>query len=393
MTFQEMLSRVRRGAAPVAVCAHRGDSAHAPENTVAAFELAIRNGADAIEFDVQYTADGQTVVFHDDELDRTTNGRGKVRSSSLEAIRGMDAGGWFSADYAGERVPTLDQALEVMKGRVVPVVEVKGRLRPASERASERAQRKAARYERTGQRLDRAAAALEERERWEESGGDSLEESLAHRAGQGGLPARVLRRIDRALERRLGRGLPHLRGGVDGRRRRLEARRARLERARAKLEAVLDRMEYSRAYVEAVVRAVERHDLVGRAILVVYGFRAVEMVREVNRELAVSVLTYTRRGARDALRREDVDGVDPRWQSLDADLVRRFHAGGKFLTPWTVNDPATMRRLVEMGSDAVITDDPALLRDAIDGYQVEWLLDCRRLIDSAPAREEEEDEG
>lgn len=105
--------------------AHRGASGYAPEHTRAAFELAVAQGADMIELDVQLTGDGELVVFHDADVQRTTNGTGRVRELSLAQLRSLDAGGWFDARFAGERVLTLAEVLELVAGRVLLNVEVK----------------------------------------------------------------------------------------------------------------------------------------------------------------------------------------------------------------------------------------------------------------------------
>ena len=86
----------------VIVLAHRGYSAKAPENTMAAFELALAVGADGIELDVHMTRDGEIVVIHDDTLDRTTNGKGPVSDQTMAELRELDAGSWFSPEFAGE---------------------------------------------------------------------------------------------------------------------------------------------------------------------------------------------------------------------------------------------------------------------------------------------------
>jgi glycerophosphoryl diester phosphodiesterase len=93
------------------VIAHRGASGTRPENTLAAFRHAVALGADMIELDVQLTADGEVVVFHDDSLARTTDGHGTVRAHTLAELRRLDAGGWFDPAYRGERVPTLAAVL------------------------------------------------------------------------------------------------------------------------------------------------------------------------------------------------------------------------------------------------------------------------------------------
>jgi glycerophosphoryl diester phosphodiesterase len=100
------------------IIAHRGYSARAPENTLAAVARALEAGADAIEWDVHLTACGTPVVIHDDTLQRTTDGRGAVRAHTLAQLRGLDAGRWFGPEFAGERIPTLAEALELTRGRV-----------------------------------------------------------------------------------------------------------------------------------------------------------------------------------------------------------------------------------------------------------------------------------
>ncbi|CAA9256607.1 MAG: Glycerophosphoryl diester phosphodiesterase [uncultured Chloroflexi bacterium] len=105
--------------------AHRGASGLAPENTLAAFHLAVQLGAPAVECDVHLSADGIPVVIHDATLDRTTNGTGEVFARSLQGLRGLDAGIWFGPQFAGERLPTLDETLAVCAGRARLFVELK----------------------------------------------------------------------------------------------------------------------------------------------------------------------------------------------------------------------------------------------------------------------------
>jgi glycerophosphoryl diester phosphodiesterase len=109
------------------VIAHRGDSAHRPENTLASFAGALEVGAQLVELDVQLTADGQAIVLHDPTLDRTTTGRGDVRRLALADVRSFSAGypDRFGSAYAGERVPTLGEALALLHGRARPLVEIK----------------------------------------------------------------------------------------------------------------------------------------------------------------------------------------------------------------------------------------------------------------------------
>ncbi len=109
------------------VIAHRGDSAHRPENTLAAFAGALELGVSAIELDVQLTRDGHVVVIHDPSLDRTTSGRGDVRQMTLAEVRAVSAGypERFGSDWAGERVPTLGEVLALVRDRARAMIEVK----------------------------------------------------------------------------------------------------------------------------------------------------------------------------------------------------------------------------------------------------------------------------
>ena len=94
------------------VIGHRGAMGYRPENTMPSFEHALALGADCVEFDVHLTRDGVPVVIHDDAVDRTTNGHGLVRDHTLAELQRLDAGSWFGPDYAGARIPTLDEVLD-----------------------------------------------------------------------------------------------------------------------------------------------------------------------------------------------------------------------------------------------------------------------------------------
>jgi glycerophosphoryl diester phosphodiesterase len=96
------------------VCAHRGDRAHAPESTVAAFEAAVGLGVEMVEFDVHLTADGELVVMHDYTVDRCTDGVGVIAEMTLAQIKALDAGSWRGAEFRGQRVPTFAGAVAVL---------------------------------------------------------------------------------------------------------------------------------------------------------------------------------------------------------------------------------------------------------------------------------------
>lgn len=115
------------------IIAHRGDSANAPENTLAAFRLALANGADGIELDVMLSADKKLVVIHDDTLDRTTNGHGQVGNTPFAALRELDAGSWFKPEFKGEPLPLLDEVFGELGGKFLINVELKNYKTPKDE--------------------------------------------------------------------------------------------------------------------------------------------------------------------------------------------------------------------------------------------------------------------
>jgi len=110
---------------PVLAIAHRGSYLRAPENTLAAFKLALKEGADGIELDARLTKDGEVVVIHDSLLDRTTSGSGKIGNKTLEEIQILDAGSWFDPAFSEERVPTLKEVFESLSLSAVINIEIK----------------------------------------------------------------------------------------------------------------------------------------------------------------------------------------------------------------------------------------------------------------------------
>ncbi|MFW5830662.1 MAG: glycerophosphodiester phosphodiesterase [Prolixibacteraceae bacterium] len=108
------------------LCAHRGAMGTHPENTLLAFREAVKAGAHMIEFDVQLTKDNKMVVIHDGTVNRTTNGTGKVSELTFAEIRKLDVGSWKSPEFAGERIPTLDETLNIMPYNIWLNVHIKG---------------------------------------------------------------------------------------------------------------------------------------------------------------------------------------------------------------------------------------------------------------------------
>lgn len=105
--------------------AHRGASGNAPENTLAAFQLAIEEGSDGIELDVHLSKDGEIVVIHDETLDRTTNGTGRVVEKDLDELKTYDAGSWFGAKFSEERIPLLQEVIDIVPDDIFINVEIK----------------------------------------------------------------------------------------------------------------------------------------------------------------------------------------------------------------------------------------------------------------------------
>ena len=109
---------------------HRGASAYAPENTMAAFRKAYQIGADGIELDVQLSKDNHVIIMHDYRLDRTTTGKGLVSKKTLKELKSLDAGQWFSKDFKSEPILTLRELLEFAKGKMLVNIELKKSKQP-----------------------------------------------------------------------------------------------------------------------------------------------------------------------------------------------------------------------------------------------------------------------
>ncbi|MFW6170905.1 MAG: glycerophosphodiester phosphodiesterase [Planctomycetota bacterium] len=127
---EQPFSMPQRGA-----CAHRGASSTHPENTLPAFEEAIRLGAAMIEFDVALTKDGQLILMHDHTIDRTTNASGRVSDWTLKDLKELDAGSWKEARFKETRIATLDEALSMMPVNIWLNVHLKGGRELAEETA------------------------------------------------------------------------------------------------------------------------------------------------------------------------------------------------------------------------------------------------------------------
>ena len=109
----------------VVVISHRGEHLHHPENTLPAFQAAIDAGADYFELDVRTTSDGKLVLSHDGSVSRRTNGKGDIGKMTFDEVRALDAGIKSGPEFAGTKVPTFDEALDLARGKIGIYVDVK----------------------------------------------------------------------------------------------------------------------------------------------------------------------------------------------------------------------------------------------------------------------------
>lgn len=116
---------LRPQGAPVLRVGHRGARGHAPENTFASFNRGVELGASVVETDVHLSRDGEVVVIHDHTVDRTTDGHGFVKDMTVAELKKLDAGSWYDARFAGERIPTLRELLEWARHRIPLALEIK----------------------------------------------------------------------------------------------------------------------------------------------------------------------------------------------------------------------------------------------------------------------------
>ncbi|MBM4176490.1 MAG: glycerophosphodiester phosphodiesterase [Ignavibacteria bacterium] len=107
------------------IIAHRGACSNAPENTLAAMKAAIDLGVKFIEIDIRMTKDGELISIHDESVSRTTNGKGAVNEHSLSEIKILDAGSWFHESFKNERIPTLNEVLDIIDSNTTLIIEIK----------------------------------------------------------------------------------------------------------------------------------------------------------------------------------------------------------------------------------------------------------------------------
>jgi glycerophosphoryl diester phosphodiesterase len=122
-----MFGALRAPGEPAFIAGHRGDRAHFPENTLPALQAVLESDFDFVETDVQLSSDGVPVIMHDESVERTTNGTGLVTELTLAQLKSLDAGAWYSKDFAGTQVPTLDEFFAILQSsKKKAMVELKG---------------------------------------------------------------------------------------------------------------------------------------------------------------------------------------------------------------------------------------------------------------------------
>lgn len=117
-------TRSQAGFKPMKI-GHRGAAGYCPENTFSSFYNALELGVDYLEIDVQLSRDGELVVIHDPTVNRTTNGKGKVKDLTLKELQSLDAGSWFDAKFAGEKIPAFNAFLDEFAGQAGLLIELK----------------------------------------------------------------------------------------------------------------------------------------------------------------------------------------------------------------------------------------------------------------------------
>ena len=276
------------------VVAHRGSQRRAPENTMASFRAALEDGAKIFELDVSETSDLRSVVHHDDTLDRTTNGSGKVSDHTFEEVRKLDAGSWFGPQFAGEKVPSLEEVLSWAKDKIHVDVEIK-------------------KHAATPEYADRLLEIIEE-------------QGMAEQVTVTSFNAEFIENLERQKPG-LDTGLliaPHK-----------SLKAAGIGGAVGLVAGLGAGLAASGSLPGALAGAAL--GLVGGALTGRYAGSSY---------------------ARTAIDTTSADAVIPHWSLAGPGLIRRAHKEDKNLLTYTVNNPISARALKFFGADGVVTDAP-----------------------------------
>jgi len=235
------------------VTAHRGGAGLAPENTLAALQNAMELKAGYSEIDVQETKDGKIILLHDNTLERTAGVARNIWDMPYDSLQLLDVGGWFAPEFAGEKIITLGEAIDAVKGKM----------------------------------------------------------------------------------------------------------RLNIELKRNKHEVVL---------VEKVLRIIDEKNFQDQCMLTSFSKTFVTQVRALNPDITLGFIFSKYREEFDVFEL-DVDLLSVKYTLVDQAFVDKAHASGKKVAVWTVNDPAMMKNLLELGVDTIITDYPDRLMKVLDEMQ------------------------
>ena len=277
------------------IIAHRGASGLAPENTMAAFKKAYDTGVSMIELDVQKTKDGHLVIMHDDTVDRTTNGKGKIEDLTLEEIKKLDAGSWFSSEYTGEKIPTLGEVLEWAKDKIKVDIEVKD-------------------YKQYRSMESELNSIIEE-----------------NNAGKNVM----VTSFSKDVLKRIKENNPELKTGL-------------LVKPTHLKTALISGLVGGMALGIAGGIMAGVGPLVSAGLAVAGGGAGILVGREICKKIDL-------KGAE----QEKADVLLPFWALTDKSWVEKAHSTGKMVYPYTVNNPLFVKKLVNLdGVDGIITDKP-----------------------------------
>lgn len=237
----------------ILVIAHRGASGYAPENTLASMKKAIEMKADMSELDVQETADGKMIILHDGSLKRTTGVDKNIWETNYADLKGLDAGSWFSEEYKGESIPTLQEVIDLVKGKM-------------------------------------------------------------------------------------------------------------------KLNIELKTNKHEKKLAERTLKIVEDNNFLDQVVFTSFKFAEADKVKELNPKAKVGYL-FSKLPKDVDVFTANIDVLSAKYKLVDAEFVKKAKANGKEVVVWTVNKPEDMKRMIELGVDAIITNYPDILRKIIDSEE------------------------
>lgn len=235
----------------VMVVAHRGASGYAPENTLSAMEKAIEMNAEMSELDVQETADGEIIILHDGTLTRTSGVEKNIWETNYADLKGLDVGSWFSEEYKDEPIPTLQEVINLVKGKM-------------------------------------------------------------------------------------------------------------------KLNIELKTNKHEKMLAERTLRIVEANNFLDQVVFTSFKFAEADKIRELNPKAKIGYI-FSKLPKNFDVFSADVDLLSTKYKIVDAEFVKKAKENDKEVAVWTVNKPEDMRRMIELGVDAIITNYPDVLKKILDG--------------------------